>query len=394
MGGVLEGIRVLDFGRYIAGPFCGALLADMGAEVIRIEKIDGSEDRYVGPVGDGEPGAGFLQMCRNKKGLTLNPMKPKGQEILKRLVPTADVVVANLPHPTLKAMGIDYDSLKALKPEIILTMVSAFGIDGPYAERVGFDTLGQAMSGAMYLTGDPGRPTRAQVPYVDFGTALFSAFGTMAALMERNKTGRGQLVESSLFSTALTFANPFHIEQAILDINREPQGNRGFTAAPVDGFRTKDGWIYVLAIGTPIFERWARLMGEEAWLSDPRFATDDDRGRHGHLISERMQRWCDERTTAEALAELEQARVPGGQVNTVQEALDDPHAAARKLFKMLEYPGVSRPAPVMDTAVRLSVTPGNVRHRAPLLGEHTDVILGELGYSEQEIAAFRQERVV
>ncbi|MBI3994020.1 MAG: CoA transferase [Candidatus Lambdaproteobacteria bacterium] len=394
MGGVLEGIRVLDFGRYIAGPFCGALLADMGAEVIRIEKIDGSEDRYVGPVGEGEPGAAFLQMCRNKKGLTLNPMKPQGQEILQRLVPTADVVVANLPHPTLKAMGIDYESLKAIKPNIILTMVSAFGIDGPYAERVGFDTLGQAMSGAMYLTGDPGRPTRAQVPYVDFGTALFSAFGTMAALMERNKTGRGQLVESSLFSTALTFANPFHIEQAVLEINREPQGNRGYTAAPVDAFRTRDGWIYVLAIGTPIFERWARLMGEEEWLSDPRFATDDDRGRHGHLISERMQRWCDERTTAEALAELEQARVPGGQVNTVQEALDDPHAAARKLFKMLEYPGVRCPAPVMDTAVRLSATPGNVRHRAPLLGEHTDAILGELGYSAREIAGFRKQRIV
>src|SRR5262249_29350198 len=163
MAGVLEGIRVLDFGRYIAGPFCATMLADMGAEVIRIEKLDGSEDRYVASVGQGGTGGGFLQMARNKLGITLNPMKPEAKEVLRRLVATADVVVANLPKPTLKEMGIDYDTLKAIKPDIILTHVSAFGNDGPYSERVGFDVLGQAMSGGMYLCGEGDTPTRTQV---------------------------------------------------------------------------------------------------------------------------------------------------------------------------------------------------------------------------------------
>ncbi|MFT4583437.1 MAG: crotonobetainyl-CoA:carnitine CoA-transferase CaiB-like acyl-CoA transferase [Gammaproteobacteria bacterium] len=390
---VLEGIRVLDFGRYIAGPFCGAMLADFGAEVIRVEKLDGSEDRFVAPVGPGA-GANFITMARNKKGLTLNPMKPEGQAVLKRLLPTVDVVIANLPLPTLKAMQIDYDSLKKIKPDIILTMVSAFGIDGPYADRVGFDTLGQAMSGAMYMTGDDDMPRRASAPYVDFGTALLSAFGTMAALRERDKTGRGQLVESSLFSTAMTFMNSQHIEQSVLKLDRPPQGNRGVTAAPVDCFKTEDGFIFVLAIGYPLFERWTKLVGAEGWASDPRFATDEGRGDHADLICDRMQQWCDGRTTAQALADLEDARIPGGPILNLQEALDDPHVNARGLHKYLDYPGVASAAPLMETPVRLSVTPGTIRHRAPLLGEHTDEILKGVGYSDEEIQQLHERRIV
>lgn len=390
---VLEGIRVLDFGRYIAGPFCGTMLADFGAEVIRVEKLAGSEDRYVMPVGSGA-GATFLQLGRNKKGLTLNPMKPEGQAVLKRLLPSVDVVIANLPLPTLKAMQIDYESLKAIKPDIILTMVSAFGIDGPYSERVGFDTLGQAMSGAMYMTGDDDMPRRCSAPYVDFGTALLSAFGTMAALRERDKTGRGQLVESSLFSTSMTFMNAQHIEQSVLELNRPPQGNRGVTAAPVDCFKTCDGFIFVLAIGTPLFERWAKLVGADDWIGDERFASDESRGDNADLICERMQGWCIKRTTEQALADLEAARIPGGPVKNLAEALDDPHVLARKLHNYLEYPGVEKPAPLMDTPVRLSATPGGIRHRAPTLGEHTDQILSDLGFSAEEIKQLHDQRAV
>ena len=390
---VLAGIRVLDFGRYIAGPFCGAMLADFGAEVIRVEKLAGSEDRYVMPVGAGA-GANFLHLGRNKKGLTLNPMKPEGQAVLKRLVPTVDVVIANLPLPTLKAMQIDYESLKALKPDIILTMVSAFGIDGPYSERVGFDTLGQAMSGAMYMTGDDDMPRRCAAPYVDFGTALLSAFGTMAALRERDKSGCGQLVESSLFSTAMTFMNAHHIEQSVLDLNRPPMGNRGVTAAPVDCFKTRDGFIYVLAIGNPLFERWANLVGAEDWIGDPRFSSDDARGDNADVICERMQGWCIQRTTEQALDELEAARIPGGPVKNLAASLDDPHVLARKLHQYVEYPGIEKPTPLMDTAVRLSVTPGGIRHRAPTLGEHTDQILADLGFSADEIKELHQQRAV
>ncbi len=192
MKGVLEGVRVLDFGRYIAGPYCAAMLGDMGAEVIRVEKTGGSEDRYLVPVAEDGAGGYFLQMNRNKRCLTLDPMKPEGREVVAKLVATADVVVANLPAQALEAMGLDYESLCAIKPDIILAANSAFGPNGPYSGRVGFDGVGQAMNGAMYMSGPPEEPMRAYVPYVDFGTALYSAFGTMAALMARRETGQGQ----------------------------------------------------------------------------------------------------------------------------------------------------------------------------------------------------------
>jgi len=394
MPGVLGGIRVLDFGRYIAGPFCATMLADMGAEVIRIEKLDGSEDRFTASLAEGGEGGTFMQMARNKLGITLNPMKKEAKEVLRRLVRSADVVIANLPLPTLKDMGIDYESLKAIKPDIILTHVSAFGNTGPYSERVGFDVLGQAMSGGMYLCGDGRAPTRTHVPYVDFGTAMMAAFGTMAALMERGRTGRGQVVEASLFTTSLAFNNNNLMEQAVLETNRTPQGNRSWHHAPNDCFRTQDSWIVTMAVGNPIFERWAKLMGEEMWMKDPRFATDTLRGKHSELISARMARWCAERTTAQALEELERARVPAGPVLSPAQVLADPHVAARQIFKKIEYPGLPRPAPVADTPVKLSETPGGIRQRPPLLGEHTDAILQQLGFNAAEIGALRKARAV
>jgi crotonobetainyl-CoA:carnitine CoA-transferase CaiB-like acyl-CoA transferase len=333
-------------------------------------------------------------MARNKKGLTLNPMKAEGREVLRRLVKTADVVVANLPLPTLQQMGIDYESLKSIKPGIILTMISAFGADGPYRDRVGFDMIAQAMTGAMHLSGPEGQPIRTQVPYVDYGTAVLSAFGTVAALLERQKSGRGQMVESSLYSTGLAFMSAFLIEQGTVAPDRGGQGNRGYHAAPVDTYHCQDGHIMVATVGMPLFERWVRLMGEPHWLDDPRFQTDQGRADHSALISERMQRWCAGLTTADALAALEQARIPAGPVLSPQQALDDPHAAARKLFKPVEYPGLPTPAPLVDTPVRLSATPGGIRHRPPMLGEHTDAILGELGFSTAEIAGMREARAV
>ncbi len=399
MGGVLDGIRVLDFGRYIAGPFCATMLADLGAEVIRIEKVDGSEDRYIQPVvggggGEGGEGAMFMQMGRNKLGMTLNPMKPEGREIVKKLVATADVVVANLPAQTLEAMGLDYASLSAVKPDIILTTASTFGAAGPYGHRVGFDTIGQAMSGAMHLTGHEDEPMRAHASYVDFGTALFTAFGTLAALIERARTGRGQVVEGALLHTAIAFNNPFIIEQAVLGTNRVATRNRAQTAAPGDCFRTRDGWIYVLILGAPLFRRWTDLMGEDHWLADPRFANDQARGDNGEIISARMAEWCRDRTTADALATLEAARIPAGPVLTPAEVLEDPHVRATEMLKLIDFPGLGRPAPVSDIPVRLSETPGGIRHRAPTLGEHTDRIMAELGYGADEIATLREKRVV
>ena len=394
MSKILQGIRVLDFGRYIAGPYCATLLGDMGAEVIRIEKVDGSEDRYLSPVTENGDGALFLQLARNKQSMTLNPMKPEGREIVKKLVATADVVVANLPPDTLRAMGLDYDSLSAVRPDIILTMISAFGQGGPYANRVGFDGLGQAMSGCMYLTGTPEQPVRAWGPWVDFGTASLSAFGTMAALYERAKSGKGQIVEGSLFNTALTIMNGTLIEQHAIKPDRVASLNRAQTAAPADTFRTRDGWVLVQSVGGPLFKRWADLMGEDHWLDDPRFKDDISRGDNGHLISERLARWCAERTSEEVLAEMEAARLPAGPVLSPQEVLEDPHIAARGIFQATEYPGLNGSAPLMKTPVELSETPGEIRERPPTLGEHTDRIMRELGYGDEDIDALRAKRVI
>lgn len=391
---ILEGIRVLDFGRYIAGPYCATMLADLGAEVIRIEKVDGSEDRYILPVSEGGEGAYFLQLARNKLGMTLNPMTPEGREIVKKLVATADVVIANLPDETLKAMGLDYQSLVNLKPDIILAAVSAFGSQGPYARRVGFDTVGQAMSGSMHLSGPPETPTRSHVPWVDFGTALLSAYGTLAAIMHRSKTGEGQQVETSLLTTALTFNAPFLIEEAISAIGRESTFNRMQIAAPADAFQTRDGWIIALAMGQPLFERWCVLIGEDSWLNDPRFATDQSRADHGEVLSQRMALWCQERTTQEALARLADARIPAGPVLTPRQTLADPHVAACGFFKPMDYPGLREPASIGDTPIRFSRTTAGIRHRAPTLGEHTDKIMTELGYTQSDITSLRQRRVI
>jgi crotonobetainyl-CoA:carnitine CoA-transferase CaiB-like acyl-CoA transferase len=392
--GVLEGVRVLDFGRYIAGPYCAALLAEHGAEVIRIEKLQGSEDRYQAPVARSGEGGLFLQMNRNKLGMTLDPMLPEGQEVVRKLVATADVVVANLPPQTLRDMKLDYASLTAVKPDIILTTVTAYGRGGPYGDRVGFDGIGQVMSGAVYMTGTEDQPYRAQVPWVDFGTALHCAFGTMAALMARKMSGKGQWVEGALLATAVTFGNALLIEQAVVAPNRVPTGNRGQTAAPVDIFRTKDGWILVQVIGEPLYRRWAKLMGEALWLDDPRFKDDISRGDNGAVISERMGRWCAERTTAEALEVLAKARIPSGPVLKPQQTLDDPHINAMGFFQATEFPGAPRPAPIAKVPVWLSQTPGAIKRRAPTLGEHTEAILKSLGYDERAISDLRSRRVI
>lgn len=394
MSKVLDGIRVLDFGRYIAGPFCAALLADMGAEVIRIERLEGGEDRYMSPVAADGTGATFLQVGRNKLGMTLNPLKPEGKEVVRRLVKTADVVIANLPPQTLKAMGIDYDSLCQIKPDIILTWISTFGSGGPYSERLGFDGLGQAMSGAMHLSGPADHPIKTAANYVDFGTASLSAFGTLAAILEREKTGKGQIVEASLFRTALNFAGNFLTEQSVLELNRQGTMNRMQNCGPADTYQTKDGWVLVQTIGTAMFERWAKLMGEDHWLDDPRFKDDISRGDNGHIISERLAQWCLERTTAEVLAAFEEAKLPAGPVYDLQQALDDEHAQATNAFIDLEYPGTPREPKVVDTPLKLSRTPPSIRQRAPTLSEHTDQIMRELGYTSAEIEELREKRVI
>tara|TARA_B100000927_G_scaffold222339_1_gene182254 strand:+ start:6307 stop:7491 length:1185 start_codon:yes stop_codon:yes gene_type:complete len=394
MSGILEGVKVLDFGRYIAGPFCGALLADYGAEVIRVERVDGSEDRYVTPVSEDGQGAMFLQLNRNKLGLTLNPTKDKGKEIVKKLVEKADIVIANLPEQTLKSMGLDYDKLKLINEGIILTSNTAFGTTGPYADRVGFDGVAQAMSGAMDMTGDPDQPTKAYAPYVDFCSASLAAFGTLLAYIEKQKTGKGQRVQTSLLQTALTTTNSLLIEQEILNVNRIASMNRAQTSGPSDTFQTKDGWILVQTVGKPLFERWANLMNEESWLTDERFKDDLSRGDNGHLISERMSLWCAERTSKQAIEELEKSRIPVGEVLKAEETLNEEHILEKGSFIKMKYPTMEKEYSVVGPAVELSENPGKIVKRSPELGEHNQEILSGLGYSLEEIEKLKEERII
>lgn len=394
LAGVLDGVRVLDFGRFIAGPCCAAMLGDLGASVIRVEKREGGEDRWLGPVTEDGEGGMFLQNNRNKQSLTLDPTRPEGAEVAARLIATADVVVANLPEKALAAMGLTYSQLKAIKPDIILTTASAYGRGGPYSERLGFDAVGQVMSGAVYRTGWPDQPVRATVPYIDFSTSLAATVGTLAALIARGKTGEGQQVETSLLSTSLMMTSAMLIEQAVIKPDRVAAGNRGQLSAPNNIYATQNGFILVQVVGQPIFRRWTALMGEEHWLSDPRFADDKLRGENWEVVDARMAEWCRERPRDLALETLEKARVPAYPVNSIQDVLEDPHVAAMGYLQPTDYPGLRTPAPLVEAPFRLSGTPAGLKHRAPTLGEHTDEILRSLGYDETAIAGLRERQVV
>jgi crotonobetainyl-CoA:carnitine CoA-transferase CaiB-like acyl-CoA transferase len=395
MAGILEGIRVIDFGRFIAGPYCAMMLADFGADVIRVERREGGEDRKLGPVTATGEGGLFLNLNRNKRGLTLDLGHQLAPKIIERLVKSVDVVVVNLPIEVMRRTGLDYDSLRAIKNDVIEVMASAFGPDGPYKDRVGFDGVIQAMSGSMSLNGFPGPPLRSIISWVDYGTALHGAFAAVAALYHRERTGDGQLIDVSLLATGVTFMMPLLAERKTMGIKREQQGNTGYYAAPSDVYQTRDGgWIIVPTIGGPMFRRWARLVGREDLIDDERCRDDISRGNNYALINDAMTAWCGKRTKEQALAELEKARVPCGPVYDLDEVLADPQVGARNLIEEVEFPGGTRPVPIAAPPARLAETgPGRAR-RAPTLGEHTNEVLSEIGFSTNEITHFRQAKAI
>lgn len=394
MPGVLDGIRVLDFGRFIAGPFCATLLGDLGADVIRVERVDGGEDRALTPVTDDAQGALFLQVGRNKRSVTLNPVKPEGAEIVRRLVSTADIVVANLPPATRQQIGLDYPTLKESKPDIIVAAATCFAAGGPWSDKVGFDGLAQAMSGAMYMSGPPGRPSRSTAPFVDFCTASLVAFATMAALRHRDLTGEGQELEGALLKTALTMTGSMLIEQDQLKVDRESTHNRGQTAAPSDTFPTSDGAVQCSIIGNGQFARWAELVGRPDLVGEARFVDDITRGDNADELCDVMAAWCASRSTADVMAALESLKIPGAPVYSPQQALDDAHIDAIGFLERVDYPTARSPVPIPGFPVSMSASPGEISSRAPELGEHTDEVLTELGYSAENIEAFRRDRVV
>ncbi len=392
----LNNIRILDFGRFVAGPYCAAMLADFGADVIRIDRLGGSEDRALTPVTEDQSGDGaiFLQANRNKRSMTLNMQSDRRGDVLRRLIASADVIIANVPPQSLQKMGLDYETVSQIRADIILANISSFGTKGPWAERPGFDSVGQAMCGSAYLTGEGSSPYRTPISWVDHATALYVAFGIMVALLERAATGKGQQIDGSLLGSALACSSTYLVEEAMVQADRQPIGNRSHINGPTDAFRTNDGWIVTQVVGQPIFERWARLVGEPEWLVDPRFASDRLRGTNGRVLSERMSLWCANLSSAEALEALARAGVPAGPVLSPKQALEHPQVKAMELFQSIWVPGLNRSAPLIQAPIHMSESSRRIRRPPPQVGEHTNEVLSELGFDPREIAEFRASGLI
>ena len=393
----LEGIRVLDFGRVIASAYCGTLLADMGADVIKVDRPGGEFDRELGPFTPGGQAIVYdLITPRNKKSITLNTRRPEGLKLLDELVKQTTIIVSGFTPKGNRAMGLEYERLKAINAGIILVAISGYGQNGPYADRPAFDAIAQAESGAMSYTGFPGGlPTRAAAPYADFSTAILGAFGALIALRHQERTGVGQLVDVSLLDSALTFVAGMGVmaEYTLLDHIRPPVGNHSYYNF-TDGFEARDGWVMISVIGNEIWRRFAGLLNQEQWLTDERFADDGRRYENRDLIRLVVGPWVAERTIAQVIELLEKQRVPCGRVNTARDIINDPHVRAREMLVDVSYPGVGA-VPLPGIPVKLSETPGQIETPAPGLGEHNEAVYGKLlGLSSRELESIKNAGII
>lgn len=394
MSGVFDGVRVLDFGRFIAGPYCGLLLAQMGAEVIRVEQPGGDDDRYAGfKAGDGET---FLFKCLSycKKSITLDMQSEKGRSILRDLVRHTDIVVENFSPKGAEIMGLSYETMKETNPAIIVVSIRGFASIGVYQDRLGFDPTAQAMSGGMFQTGFPGNPpTRCAVRYVDYGTGISAAYGAAAALYHREKTGRGQQVEVPLFDTAVVMNGGPLAEYAVLGVERTPTGNRGYNMGPSDLYKAQDGWVYLLVIGDSTFKRFLRLVGREELFGDPRFGDDISRFAHRDILDPLAANWVAERTVEQVVAGLIAARIPCGPVYDSPHVLNDPYVQERRLLVELDFPQVGR-VPVPGMHVRMDGA-GEVKLASPMLGSANRNIYQELlQYTDDQLSELKDQGII
>lgn len=396
MHGALQGIRILDLTRVLAGPYCSMIFADMGAEVIKLEIPGRGDDsrKYV-PQVNGESSY-YMNLNRNKKGITLNLKSEEGKEIFKKLVKNVDILIENFRPGTMEKMGLGYDALKEINPALIYGAVSGFGQYGPYSDRPGYDIISQAMGGMMSVTGWPGgEPTRTGTAIGDVLGGLNLAIGILAAYNNRLRTGKGQLVDVSLVDSVVSSLEI--ITQIYLQNGTIPQriGNRYESVYPYDSFRTKDGSIVIGCGNNKLFSSLAKLMEQPELIDDPLFCENPLRVKNHTLLKPIVEGWLADKKSDEAVQMIQDAGVPAAPIYSIDQVVADPHiAGAREMFVEVEHP-VAGPMKVTGCQIKFSDTKSGVRTPAPTLGQHTDEILKKyLGMDDSDIARLREQQIL
>ena len=393
----LADVRVVELGQLLAGPFCGQLLGDFGAEVIKLEDPErGDPMRAWGREKSNGAGLWWPIVARNKKSVTCNLRTDAGQRLAKRLIAQADVLVENLRPGTLERWGLGYEELTKDNPGLILVRVTGYGQTGPYAQRAGYGSIGEAMGGLRYVTGEPGRPpSRSGISIGDSLAGTFAALGAVVALHARERTGRGQVIDVAIYEAVLALMESLLPEWAVAGYQRERTGAILPNVAPSNAYPTRDGsGILIAANQDTVFARLAKAMGDETLATDPRFATHGTRGENQEQLDELIAKWSSTLDSGPLLDLLHSAGVPAGRIFTASDMFDDPHFAARQAIVRLMHPELGE-FPMQNVVPRLSATPGGVRWVGPRLGQHnTEIWRDLLGLSRGEIAAMQGQGVI
>jgi crotonobetainyl-CoA:carnitine CoA-transferase CaiB-like acyl-CoA transferase len=391
----LEGLRVVDLTQAMAAPFCTMNLADMGADVIKVEPPgEGEPTRSPGPAWQKGHNGQFLAVNRNKRSLTADLKRPEGVAIVKRLAGTADVFVQNYRPGVAERLGVGYDDLRPMNRRLVYCAVSGFGRTGPYASRGGYDLIAQGMSGIISVTGEEhGPPAKAGLPISDLAAGLFAAYGILCALEYRERTGEGQLVDTSLLEAAIALTVWESSEYWVTGRTPGPLGSAHRLAAPYQALRARDGHFTVGANNDKLFEGFCRAIGRIDLLAHPRWRDRAQRLEDRVALVAEIEKTTIGEPRAHWLERLEREGVPSGPIYTYPEALADEHALARQMVVDLIHAGAG-PIKALGVPVKLSDTPGAVDRAAPLVGEHTTEILRELGYSEADVSALKADGVI